>query len=88
MVSPWVLDTAFECEGGTLASLQRDPGFFYAKLGEAIEDQAVAIAHVLPWLPDREEGGEAIAWWCYREAAEVHQHPVAGAYTRPLFSST
>jgi len=59
-----LLDNSFGLEGKSV-SLQSDPGLFYACLGEAIEDQALVV-------PNRDK----VAWWCFREAAEVHKHPV------------
>jgi TPR repeat protein len=47
-------------------TLQSNPGLFYAGLGEAIVDQRIAFV-----VPNHLK----VAWWCYREAAEVHQHP-------------
>ena len=81
--------------GGGAASLQSNPGLFYTSLGDAIEEQTLALD-----LPNRLK----LAWWCFREAAEVHKHPVgmgrlgnclyhgvgvtaAGADTRSLLSS-
>jgi len=60
-----LLDESFEFEG-ELATLQSDPGLFYASLGAAIAKRSLAFV-----LPDHEK----VAWWCYREAAEVHEHP-------------
>jgi len=53
-------------ESGEEVTLQGNPGRFYASLGEAI------MARTLP-LPLLDH--EKVAWWCYREAAEVHMHP-------------
>ena len=47
-------------------SLQSNPGLFYASLvGGAIADQTLALV-----LPNHLK----VAWFCYREAAEVHKH--------------
>ena len=62
-----LLGAAFQGEGGEEVSLRSDPGLFYAGLGAAIRDQTLPF--VLPYH-------EKIAWWCFREAAEVHKHPV------------
>jgi TPR repeat protein len=56
-----------EGEGGEEASLWRDPGMFYASLGAAIANQTLPLV-----IPDHEK----VAWYCYREAAGVHKHPV------------
>ena len=53
-------------EGGELVTLQSNPGRFYSGLGAAIMDQQLLLGH-----PDHEK----VAWWCSREAAEVHTHP-------------
>jgi len=50
---------------GDSVTLESNPGRFYVSLGEAIEDQTLALV-----LPDRRK----IAWWCFRQAAEVHGH--------------
>jgi len=52
---------------GGAASLQSNPGLFYTNLGDAIEEQTLALV-----IKDRLK----VAWWCFREAAEVHKHPV------------
>jgi len=64
-----LLGAAFtgEGEGGEEVTLQSNTGLFYAGLGEAIRDQALPFV-----LLDHEK----VAWWCFREAAEVHKHPV------------
>ena len=59
-----LLSGTFEGEGGEEVSLKSDPGLFYVCLGNAIADQTL----VLP-------NSYKVAWWCYREAAEVHTHP-------------
>jgi len=51
--------------GGEVVTLHSNPGLFYAGLGESIADQTIALV-----LPNRLK----VAWWCYREAAEVHAH--------------
>jgi TPR repeat protein len=51
---------------GELVTLESNPGLFYAVLGEAIADQT--FSGILNHLQ--------VAAWCYREAAEVHEHPV------------
>jgi len=61
-----LLGSTFQCQGEAV-SLQSNPGLFYVCLGEAIADQRIALV-----LPDRLQ----VAWWCYREAAEVLKHPV------------
>ena len=61
-----LLDGAFRGEGGEEITLQSNPGRFYTCLGEAIEDQTLSLV-----LPDH----ELVAWFCYREAAEVYRHP-------------
>jgi hypothetical protein len=53
------------CEGEFL-SLQSDPGLFYACLGDSIANNDNDSP--TPLLPK-------VAWFCYREAAEVHTHP-------------
>jgi hypothetical protein len=47
-----------------------NPGQYYACLGAAIAQQTLPLV-----LPNRSK----IAWWCYREAAEVHNNPVGRA---------
>jgi len=59
-----LLGTTF---GSGAVSLQRNPGRFYTSSGDAIEEQTLALV-----LPCRLK----VAWWCFREAAEVHEHPV------------
>ena len=62
-----LLETIVEGEGGGPdVSLQTDPGCFYTSMGVAIEDQTLPLV-----LPDHPK----VAWFCYREAAEVHRHP-------------
>ena len=60
-------------EDGEEVTLQSNPGRFCVYLGEAIADQTIGIV-----IPNRLQ----VACWCFREAAE------AGAYARPLVSST
>ena len=43
-----------------------DPGLFYVCLGEAI-----AAQRIVALVPNHVK----VAWYCYREAAEVHMHP-------------
>jgi TPR repeat protein len=65
--------TASDCEymlattfnGGGQVNLQRDPGLFYVCLGEAIENQLLPLV-----IPEHMK----VAWWCVREAAEVHNN--------------
>jgi len=61
-----MLEETFAGDDGEQVSLQSNPGRFYACLGAAIGNQTVAL-----YLPDNEK----VAWWCYREAAQVHKHP-------------
>ena len=60
-----LLDTAFKFEGRKYRdiNLQSKPGFFYRHLGEAITCLVPPFA-----VPNH----LTIAWWFYREAAEVH----------------
>jgi len=53
------LETAFEGEGGELVSLQStsNPGLFFVRMGEAIEDQTHPLALVLPNYIMK------LAWW-------------------------
>ena len=62
-----LLVKTFEGEGGEEISLQSNPGLFFARLGELIAKQMPAALVVTDTLK--------VAWWCYREAAEVHSHP-------------
>jgi len=58
----------------TSISLQSDPGRFYAHLGVAIADQRLderLDQYCNQRIPDHLK----VAWWCYREAAEVHNNP-------------
>ena len=48
-------------------TLQSNPGRFYARLGDAIAIQTLALV-----VPNHEK----VTWWCYREAAEIHTNPV------------
>ena len=59
-----LLETTCEGEGGELVTLQSNAGLFYASLGDAIT-QTLALV-----LPNQLK----LAWWCHREAAEVHSH--------------
>ena len=59
-----LLDMAFRGEDGEQVSLQSDPGIFYTSIGAAIETETLVV-------PDHLK----VAWFCYREAAEVHKHP-------------
>ena len=52
---------------GEEVTLQSNPGLFYTGLGAAIMNQKLLLGH-----PDHEK----VASWCFREAAEVHKHPV------------
>jgi TPR repeat protein len=61
-----LLDTTFTCEALGEVSLESNPGGFYTCLGEVIEDQRLALVHA---------DHLKVAWWCFREAAEVHKHP-------------
>jgi len=62
-----LLGAAFQGEGGVgVTSLQSNPGLFYVTLGAAIAKQSLPLV-----LPDHLK----VAWWCYREAAEVYKHP-------------
>ena len=75
-----LLGNTFErVSGGEQVTLQSNPGPFYMGLGEAIAHQKLAL--VLPNHPK-------VAWWCCREAAEVHTHrgraPGGHAQTCPL----
>ena len=64
-----LLDETFEGEGGAADfSRQTDPGCFYTSLGVAIENQTLTTTLDLPDHPK-------VAWFCCREAAEVHKHP-------------
>ena len=59
---------ASEGQGGEeVASLQSNPGLVYTRLGGALDDQMLAQV-----FPDHLK----ISWWCFREAAEVHKHPM------------
>jgi len=49
---------------GEEVTLQSNPGLFYTSIGAAYEAQQLVV-------PDHLK----VAWFCYREAAEVHQHP-------------
>jgi len=60
-----LLGHTFALSNGEEITVQGNPGRFYASLGSAIADH---LAHALP-------DPLKIAWWCYREAAEVHTHP-------------
>jgi TPR repeat protein len=61
-----LLGSKFKIKNGREeVSLQSNPGLFYTCLGAAIMDQR---------LPFVEPDHEKVAWWCYREAAEVHKH--------------
>ena len=60
-----LLDQTFAGEGEEV-TLQSNPGRFYVSLGVAITVQTLALV-----LPDHEK----VAWWCFREAAEVHSQP-------------
>jgi len=62
-----VLGATVECEGGEQVSLHSDPGRFYACLGGAIADEELPLVLANPLK---------VAWWCYREAAEVHANPL------------
>jgi hypothetical protein len=64
-----LLGKTFERAGGEQEQLspESNPGLFYTNLGKAIADQSIALG-----LPDH----LMVAWWCHRESAEVHQHPV------------
>ena len=71
--------TAAACEellGGSFAwrgqqiSLHSDPGRFYTCLAENIAGSTVQRFDL--GFPVYEK----VAWWCFREAAVVHQHPV------------
>jgi len=62
-----LLSLTFEGAGGEEVSLQSNPGQLYTSLGTAIaqeQDPALVVPNQLK-----------VAWWCYREAAEVHKHP-------------
>ena len=61
-----LLGATFECEGEEV-SLQSNPGLFYAALGVAIVAQVGGVD-----IPNH----DTVAWRCFREAAEVHEHPV------------
>ena len=61
-----LLSFTFDGEGGgEEITLQANPGRFYTKLGWVITEQGLARV-----LPDHLK----IAWFCYREAAEVHNN--------------
>jgi TPR repeat protein len=64
-----LLETTFMRVGGPVGgeevSVQSDPGLFFTTIGAAIE------AHQTVVVPDHLK----VAWFCYREAAEVHKHP-------------
>jgi len=61
-----LLDATFEGHGGAEeTSLESYPGRFYNCLGQAVGLQMLPLA-----LPNY----LTVEWWCYREAAEVHQH--------------
>jgi hypothetical protein len=75
--------TAAACEqllGGTFVpdsgeapvTLESDPGLFYLSVGATIAFQTLALD-----IPNRMK----VAWWCFREAAEVYAHP--GGITLP-----
>jgi hypothetical protein len=53
-------------DSGERVSLESNPGRFYTFLGTAIADQRLALVHA---------DHLKVAWWCQREAAEVHKHP-------------
>ena len=61
-----LLNTIFNGQGGEPdVSLQSNPGRFYEALGGVIADQTIPLV-----LPDHLK----VAWYCYREAAEVHNN--------------
>ena len=60
------MGTTFE-HNRELVNLESNPGLFYAGLGEAVASHS--FAGVLDHLQ--------VAAWCFREAAEVHEHPGA-----------
>ena len=55
-------------DNGEEFTFRTDPGLFYRCLGEAIEDQRLPLV-----IPSHLK----VAWYCYREAGEVHKHPGA-----------
>ena len=61
-----LLGATFERQGEEV-TLQSNPGLFYTILGDVIEDPTLPLD-----LPDHLK----VAWYCFREAAEVHKHPV------------
>jgi hypothetical protein len=61
-----LLGAAFQGEGSEEVTLQSKPGLFYTGLGAAIMNQSLLLGH-----PNHLN----IAWWCFREAAEVHTTP-------------
>jgi hypothetical protein len=63
-----LLGLKFSCKDGEKVTLQSNPGSFYACLGVSIEGQRFASEPLV--IPSHEK----IAWWCFREAAEVYQH--------------
>jgi TPR repeat protein len=71
-----LLCRTLEYEGETV-HFDRNPGLFYVCLGESIASQM--LAGVLDHLQ--------VAAWCYREAAEVHKHPVGMRYLSACLSS-
>ena len=72
-----LLGATLECQGGEQVSLQSNPGRFYSRLGEMISmtivpdpaRETTVTARTALFLNPK------VAWWCYREAAEVHKHP-------------
>jgi len=62
-----LLGSTFEgAEDGELISLESNPGNFYVSLGDNIAHQTLAMVHADHFK---------VAWFCYREAAEVHTYP-------------
>jgi TPR repeat protein len=61
-----ILETCFQGKRGEQVSLESDPGLFYASLGAAISAGNLVIANHVK-----------VAVWCWRQAAEVHNDPVA-----------
>jgi TPR repeat protein len=61
-----LLGLNFTCKDGEEVSLQSNPGRFYVNLGEEVAARPLDLD-----LPNHMR----IAWWCYREAADIHKHP-------------
>ena len=53
-----------------------NPGIFYTRLGGEIAARTRLV------IPNHEK----VAWWCYREASEVHTHPEGMAYLAACYA--